>query len=74
MKTKITGKRSLMKTVIYLSFALVITLVSCKDKPIPDCGCDSEPRTSIPENSMLVGQISFKEQIDINDTYYSKRI
>ncbi len=64
-------KKRLIKTIFYLSFILLLTLISCKEEPLPDCGCNSETIKVIPENSKLNGQISFKKHSNSNDTYYN---
>ncbi len=67
-------KRSLITTIFCLSFALLLTLISCKEEePLPDCGCNSETIKVIPENSKLNGQISFKKHSNSNDTYYTDK-
>jgi hypothetical protein len=57
----------------YLLTVSVILLtslcISCgKDKP--DCGCESDVTTTIPDSSFPTGIIRYKKQLDPNDTYY----
>jgi len=73
MKTKNNRKIYFTKTIFYLSFALFLTFISCKEGTLPDCGCNSETITTIPENPITIGQISFKKQIDVNDIYYTEK-
>lgn len=43
---------------------------SCKDDDTPpNCGCESEARTTIPESANLVGRLAFKSNNSI-DSYY----
>ncbi|TVZ28761.1 hypothetical protein JM83_3912 [Gillisia sp. Hel_I_86] len=64
-----------MKVAFTIISCLVITLffTGCKDDdiPPPDCGCESETRTIIPESTNLIGQIAYKTQIDSQDDYYN---
>ncbi|RTY83160.1 hypothetical protein EKL99_06195 [Flavobacterium sp. ZB4P23] len=62
-----------MKNLLFL-FATLFTISSCsKDDKTPDCGCDSEIRTTIPESANLIGKISYKKQLDQNDNYYNDK-
>ncbi len=57
-------------TLCYLGFTLFIN--SCKDDNTPpNCGCESETRTTIPESANLIGRIAYKTQIDPLDNYYN---
>lgn len=75
MKKTKQNKMKFIKNTFYLTlFTLVLILTnSCKDDTLPDCGCNSETITTIPENSNTIGQISFKEQLNVNDTYYTDK-
>jgi len=62
-----------MKKLLFL-FATALTLSNCsKDEKKADCGCDSEIRRTIPESMNLIGQISYKKQLDPNDNYYNDK-
>lgn len=51
-----------------IGFSLLFN--DCKDDETPpDCGCESETRTTIPESVNLIGQIGYKTQIDPLDVY-----
>ena len=51
---------------------LTLFIYSCKnDDTPPNCGCESETRTTIPESANLIGRIAYKTQIDPLDNYYN---
>lgn len=52
---------------------LTLFMNSCKnDDTPPNCGCESETRTTIPESANLVGEMYYKTQSnDPMDTYYN---
>jgi hypothetical protein len=58
------------KTLMALLVPFITCFSSCKEEA-PDCGCDAEVRTTIPESANLIGQIAYKYQIDPNDNYYN---
>lgn len=56
MKILSNKKKSLTKTISYLSFALFITLMSCKSDDTPtDCGCNSSTIFTIQESDDQIG-------------------
>lgn len=63
-----------MKTTL-LILTLLTVLLGCEKKntaETPDCGCESETQTTIPESANWVGRISYKTQSDDPmDTYYN---
>ena len=67
------NKKNLIKAIFYVSIALFLLLISCKEEQLPDCGCNSETIKVIPETSKLNGQISFKKHSNSNDTYYTNK-
>ncbi|PRZ24053.1 hypothetical protein [Flavobacterium granuli] len=64
-------------TIRFFSYFLITSflVLSCqKDQDeIPDCGCDSTIRTTIPESANLIGKIAYKKQLDPNDNYYNNK-
>jgi len=70
MKTKNRQKKSLGKTISYLAFTLCFIIISCKSDDTPlDCGCNSETKAIITEESQAVGTITYKEQTESNSYY-----
>ena len=61
-----------MKKIILICLILTFLFNGCNNEDIPTCGCDSEIQTTIPESANLIGQISYKTQIDPLDDYYNK--
>jgi len=63
-----------MKVAFTIISCLGITLffTGCKDDDDtpPDCGCESETQTIIPESANLIGRLSFKAN-DSVDPYYT---
>ena len=60
-----------MKTTL-LILTLLTVLLGCEKKntaETPDCGCESETQTTIPESANLVGRISYKAQNE-PDSFY----
>ncbi len=54
-------KKRLTKTISYLSFAFLITFISCKSDDTPtDCGCNSEITNTISKNTGLIGKLFYK--------------
>ncbi len=47
--------------------------ISCRDKVVPDCGCESEIVYVIPDSAGLIGTISYKKQLDPNDDFYNNK-
>ena len=68
---KLNNRMKVAYTVICcLGFTILFN--GCKDDDTPpDCGCESETRTTIPESVNLIGQIAYKTQINPQDDYYS---
>ncbi len=50
---------------------LIFLFIGCNNEDMPTCGCDSKIQTTIPESANLIGQISYKTQIDPLDDYYN---
>jgi len=51
---------------------LCLLFLDCCHKDVKkDCGCDSKIVATIPDSANLVGQISYKRQLDPNDNYYN---
>lgn len=69
----LTNRTKVALTVLcYLGLTVFIN--SCKDKDDdtpPNCGCESETRTTIPESANLIGTIGYKTQIHPLDNYYN---
>lgn len=65
------------RTKVALTFlcylGLTLFMNSCNDDDTtPNCGCESETRTTIPESANLVGELYYKIQSnDPMDTYYN---
>lgn len=73
-KTLPTPTRLTIRFFCYLFIATFLVTSCQKDRDeIPDCGCDSTIRTTIPESANLIGQISYKKQLDPNDNYYNNK-
>lgn len=65
---KLSNRLKVAFTVICcIGFSILFN--GCKDETPPDCGCESETRTTIPESVSLIGQIGYKAQIDPLDVY-----
>jgi hypothetical protein len=74
MKILNNKKKSFTKTLSYLSFALFITFINCKNDDTPtDCGCNSEIITTISKLDEQIGTLSYKRQLDPNDNYYNDK-
>ena len=71
MKKTNRKKNSLSLTMAYLFFAVFVIVTSnCKkDDTPPDCGCNSEIRTTIPESAELTGKLFYKN--NSNDDIYN---
>ncbi|MEN8857749.1 MAG: hypothetical protein ABF260_06755 [Flavobacteriaceae bacterium] len=59
--------------IVLCYLGLTLFLNSCKeDDTPPNCGCESETRTTIPESANLIGEMYYKTQSnDPMDTYYN---
>ncbi len=49
---------------------LILIVLGCSEES-KECGCESEPTRVINSSDKLIGQISYKYQIDPNDTFYN---
>lgn len=64
----------LKKYILFLFFPTFILINGCeKDKITSDCGCDSKVVFTIEDTKELTGTISFKKQLDPNDTFYNNK-
>ena len=65
----LTNKTKVALTILcYLGFTLFMN--SCKDDDTPpNCGCESETRTTIPESANLVGKLFYKDNVDGTNYY-----
>ncbi len=64
----LTKKKTVL--MILYCFTFILLLNSCKDDDTPpDCGCESETLTTIPESTNLIGRLAFKSNNSI-DSYY----
>lgn len=62
------------KYTVYLLFSIFILISGCeRDKTPTDCGCDSKIVFTIEDTKELTGTISFKKQLDPNDTFYNNK-
>ena len=48
---------------------LLLILTSCSNDALPNCGCDSQILSTIPESDSLIGQMFYKKELE-NDSYY----
>ncbi len=71
MKNLTNRTKAVMTILCCLGFALFTN--SCKDDDTPpNCGCESETRTTISESANLIGEMYYKTQSnDPMDTYYN---
>jgi hypothetical protein len=65
----LTNRTKIVLTVLcYLG--LKLSIYSCKDDDTPpNCGCESETRTTIPESANLVGKLFYKDNVDGTNYY-----
>lgn len=61
------------RQIIFCLLIFTTLFCSCKsdDETPPDCGCDSETRTTIPESANLIGKLFFKN--DSNENNYNNQ-
>lgn len=57
---------------LVVSYIIIFTVNGCKDNE-PKCGCDSETTKIISESECLIGEISYKRQLNVNDNYFNNK-